>query len=81
MKKRVVSIFVVAVLLLATITAGVVATAPTDEEILEGRRQIALDYMHQMATVIWRATEDIDYGAVTKKDPDDVAIGISRLIL
>ena len=79
MKTRVLSGILAVILLLGILPLS--GLAATDEDILAERRQIALDYMYKMATVIWRATEDIDYGAVTKKDPDDVAIGISRLNL
>lgn len=78
--KRVLGLFIAAVLTATAVVAGVFAAAPTDEEILTERRQMAMDYMRQMATVIWRATEDIDYAAATKVDPDDVT-GNTRLPL
>ena len=57
---------------MAAVVVGVYAATPSDEEILTERRQMAMDYMRKMATVIWRATEDIDYAAQIKVDPDDI---------
>ena len=73
----------VALLLAAAAVIGVSATAPTEEEILAERQQIALDYMREMVTVIWRATEDIDYLTAIKQDPNDVepGTGLSRITL
>lgn len=78
--KRALGLFMAAILTVTAFTVGVLADVPSDEEILTERRQMAMDYMRQMATVIWRATEDIDYAAKTKVDPDDVT-GSARLPL
>ena len=73
--KRIIGWIAVAALALSAAVVAVVGASPSDEEVLNARRQMAMDYMRQMATVIWRATEDIDYAANTKVDPEDVTGG------
>ena len=73
--KRFLSMLVVAILLICAIGVGVAASEPTAEEILAERQQIAMDHMREMTSVIWRATEDIDYITSSKIDPKDVGPG------
>ncbi|MBR4862928.1 MAG: hypothetical protein IKU07_00005, partial [Oscillospiraceae bacterium] len=81
--KRFLSVLILLGLMVSVFLVGAVADTPTDEEILQQRRQIAMDYMREMATVIWRATEDIDYLTAIKQDPNDVepGTGLSRITL
>ena len=55
--KRFLSLVMVAALLLSTIVVGSTANELTDEEILAERQQIALDYMREMVSLIWRASD------------------------
>ena len=68
MKKRILSLILAAVLLLALVGCGTpTAQTPTEapltpeQQILQERRDAAEAIMRAMGTVLWRATEDIDY--------------------
>lgn len=46
---------------------------PEESAILTARRDIAEQYMREMATVLWRAEEDIIYTLKSNKTPDEVS--------
>ena len=74
MKRRWIAALLSLVLLLSLIPATgfaprVSAAAISAEQTLEQRRQAAFDYMMSMATVMWRATEDITYTYGTSTAP------------
>ena len=56
------------------------ALAPEEEAVLAARRDAAEQYMRQMATVLWRAEEDIVYTLKSNKTPDEVS-ATDRLII
>ena len=46
-----------------------------EKQILAARREIAADYMHQMASVLWRSDEEIVYTIKSGVSPDQVENG------
>ena len=49
------------------------ALTPEEAAILQARRDVAEQYMREMATVLWRAEEDIVYTLKSNKTPDEVS--------
>ena len=48
---------------------------PEEEKILAERRDKVADYMHQMATILWRSAEDLDYTIKSDVSPNQVTNG------
>lgn len=48
---------------------------PEEQKILADRRELAADYMHQMASVLWRCDEEIVYTIKSGVSPDQVKNG------
>ena len=48
---------------------------PEEQKILADRRELAADYMHQMASVLWRCDEQIVYTIKSGVSPDEVKNG------
>ncbi len=46
-----------------------------EKQILTARREMAADYMHQMASVLWRSSEEIVYTIKSGVSPDQVKNG------